>query len=105
MKKIFTLLLIVCILSSFAQSTLRCYRDADLDGYGDPNNSTPPIPNQGCPFGYVQDNTDCDDNNAVVHHIIWYKDSDGDGFGDGTSIESCLRPTGYVGQLFFAEID
>ena len=106
MKKIFTLLLIVCSLSSFAQSTLRCYRDADLDGYGDPNNFVASIPNQGCPFGYVQDNTDCDDNNAVVHEIMrWYKDSDRDGYGDGTYVESCVQPTGYVGQLFFAAID
>ncbi|MGI8951065.1 MAG: kelch repeat-containing protein [Chitinophagaceae bacterium] len=41
------------------------YRDADLDGYGDPNNAV-----VGCgspPFGYVLNNTDCDDTNPVVN--------------------------------------
>jgi hypothetical protein len=43
---------------------LTFYRDADTDGYGDPEETT-----QACygTFGYVSDNTDCDDSNPWVH--------------------------------------
>ena len=105
MKKIFTLLLIVCSLSSFAQSSLRCYKDLDNDGYGDPNNPVASIPNQGCPFQTVQDNTDCDDHDASVHMWVWFRDRDHDGYHDGTTIESCTQPDGYIDNPISSVLD
>lgn len=40
------------------------FQDSDKDGYGDPHNS---IISDSCPDGYVENNKDCDDNNAAVN--------------------------------------
>ena len=45
---------------------------------------------------------DCDDNDGAVHAVqTWYKDADGDGYSDGTSVSQCNRPAGYktAGEL------
>src|SRR5258705_11323125 len=106
MKIIFTLLLITCSLSSFAQSNSSlCYRDADEDRHGDPTNSVSAIFNLICPVGYVSDNTDCDDHNASIYTRVWYRDLDNDGYYDGTSVESCTQPAGYRAALFSTVID
>ncbi len=76
------------------------YRDADDDGYG---NILDTISNISQPVGYVTNHTDCDDNNAAINPAateiydgvdnncdgqidegwqIFYKDADGDGYGD-----------------------
>ncbi|MBK7808988.1 MAG: T9SS type A sorting domain-containing protein [Saprospiraceae bacterium] len=71
------------------------FADVDQDGFGNPSSST-----QACaqPGGYVTNNTDCDDNDALEKPgQVWYDDSDNDGYGQtgSASITQCLRPTGY----------
>lgn len=95
------------------------YRDSDGDGYGvDTDRKT------GCqaPSGYASQGGDCNDSsidvnpgateqcdsidnncNGIVDDQvstkIYYKDGDGDGYGDsGNSQTKCSRPTGYVEQ-------
>ncbi|MEO6668146.1 MAG: MopE-related protein [Ferruginibacter sp.] len=92
------------------------YADADQDGFGDPNVSV-----TGCtiPPGYVADNTDCNDADNTVYPnapelcdgkdndcdgtiddgvgTTYYRDLDGDGFGDAANSQvACTVPTGYV---------
>eukprot|EP01094_Clydonella_sp_ATCC50884_P025986 TRINITY_DN6_c0_g1_i11.p1 TRINITY_DN6_c0_g1~~TRINITY_DN6_c0_g1_i11.p1 ORF type:complete len:2457 (-),score=759.50 TRINITY_DN6_c0_g1_i11:82-7071(-) len=55
------------------------YRDADGDGFGDPDQSAVWPCNQ--PEGWVLDNTDCNDFNAEAWKL-WFIDFDGDGFGN-----------------------
>ncbi len=95
------------------------YRDADADGYGSPSSSTAACTQ---PTGYVADATDCDDGETSTHPgateycdghdddcdgsvdedsaadaATWYRDADGDGYGDaGSSDVECSRPSGYV---------
>ncbi len=97
------------------------HRDEDEDGYGNPTLTT-----VACtlPSGYVGDDSDCDDqddnvnvdgtelcdgidndcNDAVdepeaLDSTTWYRDQDGDDYGDPeTSTLSCSRPSGYVDE-------
>jgi uncharacterized repeat protein (TIGR03803 family) len=57
------------------------YADEDGDGYGNPCSSV-----LSCqqPEGFVQNNFDCDDQNAGIP-IAWFRDADGDGFGIKTT--------------------
>ncbi|MFA5946968.1 MAG: putative metal-binding motif-containing protein [Patescibacteria group bacterium] len=90
------------------------YQDTDKDNYGSD------VFKQACsaPAGYTLVNGDCDDARPAVNPdesevcndrdddcdgvidqgvlLTFYKDTDGDGFGGGTSTEACTPPAGYV---------
>ena len=95
------------------------YLDADNDGYGDEGTTTTACSQ---PLGYVLQSGDCDDNDAGIHpdaedicdgidnncngafdedgdFSTFYKDADGDGYGDpNISISLCIQPNGFVRQ-------
>ncbi len=94
------------------------YQDADGDGYGDPGVS---IRASAAPSGWVEDSSDCDDNDPAVHPgamevcdgddddcdgrpdqgevSTWYSDDDGDGWGHpGEHEETCDPLPGWVQQ-------
>jgi hypothetical protein len=62
-------------------STRTYYRDADSDGFGDPN-----VTKKACirPAGYVEDNTDCYDKNRMVFpgQTYFFSNHRGDGSFD-----------------------
>lgn len=46
--------------------------------------------------GYTENEGDCNDSNALEFpNQTWLKDFDRDGYSDGTSQTSCIRPTNY----------
>jgi large repetitive protein len=96
------------------------WRDSDGDGFG---NSAVALAVCEEPSGYVDNDIDCDDTNALAHpygieicavgdedcdgvqeeedHSLtdattWYADGDGDGYGGSSSTELCLMPSGYA---------
>lgn len=94
------------------------YLDFDEDSYGDPE-----ALELACiaPEGFVEDDTDCDDDSPTVHPeametcngvdddcddvvdegamSLWYRDWDADTYGDASvTALACAAPTGYVGR-------
>jgi len=95
---------------------LAFYRDSDTDGFGNAASTT-----DACtmPVGYVSNATDCDDGRGEAYPgatevcdsidndcdasvdegvlMTFYRDADGDGYGNsGSSTQACSRPAGYV---------
>jgi hypothetical protein len=94
------------------------HADVDGDGFGDPDHSV-----RACtaPSGYVADARDCDDGHPQIHPgateycdevdqdcdgnpvrgavdpSLWFRDIDGDGYGDPThSVHACSCPDQYA---------
>jgi len=93
------------------------FLDNDNDGYGDSAHS---IFQDGQPTGYVLDDTDCDDNNDLIHpgateiaeenridencdgliSLIRYEDKDEDGFGFGNPVVIEMAIDGDYGNKY-----
>ncbi len=104
-------------LSITASPTTACYLDSDGDGYGDPSDV---IYGSTCPSGRVDNDDDCDDSDPAkwsgatdicdgidndcdgtidedCSSKTYYKDADGDGYGNPSiSASGPPAPTGFV---------
>ena len=107
------------------------YRDDDGDSYGDPNETKSTCMNRGRPSGYVANSDDCDDTSAKrnpdvvedkcngkdddcdgkwdedTHRIrhTYYRDSDGDGYGDRTVTRRACKPPGMKWERDYDDCD
>ncbi len=94
------------------------YKDADVDGYGDPTDFISATTSPGS--DYVLNNDDCDDTDVNINpgedeicgddidnncngdddeecSVLYYEDADGDGYGNpDVSISTTTEPDGYV---------
>ena len=67
------------------------YRDADGDGFGNPEVSITTC--EGTPDGYVANWDDCDDSDSSLNpNTFWYLDGDDDGYYSGVGIQQCESP-------------
>ena len=76
-------------------SNVTYYVDADNDGFGDPAIS---VSNCIQPIGYILNNTDCNDNNALIYQsATLFIDLDSDNYNNGTQVVcyGATVPAGY----------
>ncbi len=93
------------------------YEDSDGDGYGNPNVSADTCDPDSA---WVQDDSDCDDEDPEIHpgvedicnlqdddcdgkidedsEFTWYMDNDGDGWGSDVTVDECSQPSGTSDQ-------
>ena len=78
---------------SAVSAAITWYQDLDNDTFGNPAVSQVSVSQ---PLGYVNNNTDCDDNNDTINpDTVWYIGVDGDGdgfFGSTSSVTQCASP-------------
>jgi trimeric autotransporter adhesin len=73
------------------------YQDLDTDGFGNP---LAVVLACTAPPGYVSNNTDCNDTNALINpNTNWYADVDGDGYGSFLMITGCYNSPPFVGTV------
>jgi hypothetical protein len=76
-------------------SPINYFLDSDGDLFGNPSSVI-----QSCvaPTGYVTNDSDCDDANALINpNTTWYADLDGDTYGNlNTTFTGCISPLGFV---------
>lgn len=104
-----------CVTLTPSPNGLPFYQDLDKDEFGDPDIK---VWATDTPIGYVSNDKDCDDKNSNINpdapeicddkdndcdgskdeDITYYRDGDGDGFGDesNTMTAGCNPPSGYV---------
>ncbi|WP_175392717.1 DUF6443 domain-containing protein [Aquimarina megaterium] len=70
------------------------FRDADADGYGNPNLTI--FDDGGNHPGYVTNGDDCNDSDPLINpNKAWYIDNDGDGWGSNSVAKrQCYKPSG-----------
>lgn len=78
------------------------YRDADNDGFGNPNNT---INAETVPDGYVSNKLDCNDNDDSIHPdaIEICSDNTDNNCNQKTDEQGCKSCSDYDGDGFFAE--
>ena len=111
----FSIALFVCISNTgFAQVYTYCsvgnysfkhlhdypYIDNDYDGFGSNVKSMNLYCTLSVPRGFSFNNRDCNDNNAAVTpNTVWYRDADGDTYGNASNTTtSCTQPAGYIAR-------
>ena len=90
---------VVSILAAPPGSLQTWYKDIDGDLYSDGVNvqsCTQPSGGFSLAINLIATSGDCDDYDPMEYpNQTWYKDTDNDGYSNGTSQTACNRPSGY----------